>query len=286
MRICTLWGTEIRCGPLFMLLCLAAGLSGNIEAFLTHLLAVLLHELAHGVMAGLLGYRVAAVELLPYGCAARIPRLNGWFDELMIAMAGPVFSGLAAMGCRLATLPWTQAFAAANMYIAAINMLPVFPLDGGRAARSLLKLLDIHPPRMLRIGAAVVVSAITAAAGWAGRNATVLIFAAFMLCSAFGQDYAENSAAAGYMRQYRAAYSGAPLEMRHVALWQGVSLNTALASLGGSRYVMVWVLDENMSVVGRIEGLRLMELAAERGGEKKLRDVLASIDRGMVKMLK
>jgi Zn-dependent protease len=111
-------------------------------------LAGLLHELGHAAVAMARGRRVSCITL--YGLAAAVRRSGGPTrsrDQLLIAMAGPlshllVASALWATWSLLPTdnepLRVAAGFPALSNFVAGVfNLLPVSPLDGGRAARGL-----------------------------------------------------------------------------------------------------------------------------------------------------
>jgi Zn-dependent protease len=111
---------------------------------LVFFVSVLLHELAHALAARALGVRTADVTLYVFGGAARItsePAEPG--GEALMAAAGPlasvVLAGLAGLPAQVlggwaGELAWLVA--AGNLTLAVFNLLPGFPLDGGRIARA------------------------------------------------------------------------------------------------------------------------------------------------------
>ena len=125
---------------------LAMGLSGALLLFLS----VLLHELAHSVVARSRGIEVAGITLFIFGGVAEMrqePRRP--LDEFLLTIVGPLsslalaalFLGLAylfpALGSEAAGLV-AGTLASLNLVLAIFNMVPAFPLDGGRVLRSIL----------------------------------------------------------------------------------------------------------------------------------------------------
>lgn len=112
--------------------------------------SILLHELGHAVVARRHGVEIEEIDLWLLGGVARMkgyPRAAG--DELRFALAGPVvtLAIAAAFGVVALAIPSgaPEALRAVvdyqvfiNVAILAFNMLPAFPLDGGRVARALI----------------------------------------------------------------------------------------------------------------------------------------------------
>ena len=110
--------------------------------------SVLFHELSHSVVAQHYKIRVVSITLFLFGGLARIEREpSKAIQEFNIAMAGPLASGLLAAGFfgLAMLLPYSQSVGAlatwlgwTNGYLAVFNLLPGFPLDGGRIFRALV----------------------------------------------------------------------------------------------------------------------------------------------------
>ncbi len=105
--------------------------------------SVLLHELGHALVARRLGVRISGIELGFFGGAAKMidpPRSAN--DELQIAAAGPAVSlALAGLGLGLAAVTHVPIIAWigwTNLILAAFNLIPALPMDGGRILRALL----------------------------------------------------------------------------------------------------------------------------------------------------
>src|ERR687896_518786 len=110
--------------------------------------SVLVHELAHAVVAQARGIRVQDITLFLFGGATRARvESRGPGDEFLIALVGPLTSGLlaglfgivAGLGRDILSTPLAGTFgylAWTNLVLAVFNLVPGFPLDGGRLLRS------------------------------------------------------------------------------------------------------------------------------------------------------
>ncbi len=124
-------------------------------AFLTALLfflGLLGHELAHAVVGNRRGVGVRSVTLFALGGVAQADRESpNASTEFWIAIAGPAASCVIGAGCLGAAYglgwePWTRPSSPAvsipvllgiiNLWLAVFNMLPAYPLDGGRVLRA------------------------------------------------------------------------------------------------------------------------------------------------------
>jgi Zn-dependent protease/predicted transcriptional regulator len=110
--------------------------------------SVLIHELAHALVSQARGIRVQDITLFLFGGATRARvESRGPGDEFLIAAVGPLTSGLlaalfgivASVGRDVLSRPLTGTFgylAWTNLLLAVCNLIPGFPLDGGRLLRS------------------------------------------------------------------------------------------------------------------------------------------------------
>lgn len=110
---------------------------------------VLLHEFGHSLVALRYGYEIDSITLWLLGGVASFTEFpEDWRHELVIAIAGPIVSVLIGVGSYVAfiTLPASVDpvrfvfgyLTILNIVLAAFNLLPGFPMDGGRILRALL----------------------------------------------------------------------------------------------------------------------------------------------------
>lgn len=128
------------------------GLSGAVEALgfvLCVFACVVLHEMGHSLQARRFGIRVRDIILLPIGGLARADRIpESPLKEIAVAAAGPLVNFVLAGGIiaalKLSGTPYdldnnfASSIAAVNIVLGVFNLVPAFPMDGGRILRGLL----------------------------------------------------------------------------------------------------------------------------------------------------
>lgn len=144
--------------PLFIVLGIFCCIMGFAKFFFIYLFVVILHELAHLLVAQKLGYKLNKIFLMPYGASLSLQQ--NFFDEkdeIIIASAGPLTNFVLVIFCI--ALWWLypisynflQEFVWANIITGLINILPCYPLDGGRILVSLLTLKNKNRKQSLKI---------------------------------------------------------------------------------------------------------------------------------------
>jgi stage IV sporulation protein FB len=164
-RIGTLLGVPIRVHVTFLFLLVwfgavssesGRGYLGGVVFLLLLFACVVLHELGHATMARLYGVKTSEIVLYPIGGIARLDRIPSGKAELLIAIAGPLVNlALAALiwaGLQFAPVsgpdsaeemvggPLAWQLLTANLTLFLFNLIPAFPMDGGRILRAALSM--------------------------------------------------------------------------------------------------------------------------------------------------
>ena len=167
LRIGRIMGVDVYIHVTFLLLLgfvgVAHWLAGrNLETVINGVLffsglflCVLLHEYGHALAARRYGIATRDITLLPIGGVARLERMpDKPLQELVVALAGPLVNVVIAAGLYvglqisgswqpLASLSTTsgsllERFLVVNVFLVLFNLLPAFPMDGGRVLRAVL----------------------------------------------------------------------------------------------------------------------------------------------------
>jgi Zn-dependent protease len=166
LKVASIFGIEVRIHLTFLLFLVwiwfsyyqIAGFAGAVQGvlFILALFAcVLLHEFGHAFAARGFGIETPDITLLPIGGVARLSRIpeKPW-QELVVAIAGPLVNVVIAAAlisvihgsAALEQLEYLESpriellakLASVNVMLVLFNLIPAFPMDGGRVLRALL----------------------------------------------------------------------------------------------------------------------------------------------------
>jgi len=208
-----LLGSELRVHVTFFLLLgwvgfAAFGTGGwpaaveNVLFVLALFACVVAHEFGHALMARRYGIRTPDITLLPIGGLARLERMpEKPGQEILVALAGPavnvaIFAVLALLlgerlsGAAMAEIDSAEPgflvrLAAVNLLLAVFNMIPAFPMDGGRVLRAALSIfMDRVRATRVAAGAGQVVALLFGFAGLTGGNPLLILIAVFVFVAA------------------------------------------------------------------------------------------------------
>jgi Zn-dependent protease len=188
---------------------------------------VVLHEYGHALTARWFGIGTQDITLYPIGGVARLKRMSEKpLEEMIIAVAGPAVNVVIAALLFCIWLPLAfilqnamfESFAGliltwvlwGNVLMVLFNMLPVFPMDGGRVLRAILSSwLGNLQGTQIAVGVGVVMAVLMGAAGLALGHQMLAVLAAFVVFAGL-----QELAMARYRDQQRRAREAyAPLEV-------------------------------------------------------------------------
>lgn len=124
-------------------------LLGRLIAFAVYSVTIILHELAHYIVARKLFYQCTKLQISAFGAVlyGEFDNARG-YDQIKIALAGPIANIVLAIilvalwWVEPETYPYTDALVLSNLSMAAINLIPAYPMDGGRILLGILQSRD------------------------------------------------------------------------------------------------------------------------------------------------
>jgi Zn-dependent protease/predicted transcriptional regulator len=258
----------------------------NATAFILALFGcVVLHEFGHALTARKYGIKTRDITLLPIGGVARLERMpDEPIQELWVALAGPAVNVVIAMGLALwlqATAgfepfnnlsmtggPFIERLIVLNISLVVFNMLPAFPMDGGRVLRALLA-TRLEYTRATDI-AANIGQGMALLFGFLGffTNPFLLFIALFVWIGASQE---------ASVAQIKSAISGIPVSRAMITDFRSLSPSDSLGRavdliLAGSQ--QDFPVEESGRVVGILTRGNLLQALARQGKELSVGEVM------------
>lgn len=278
-------GARFSVHPLFLVLGVYYCFVGRLPVFLLSALVALQHECAHAFAAARLGYRLDRVVLMPYGAVIDGDLEGiGFRDEICVAVWGPLCNLITA--AAFAALWWflpdayafTDSACFVSLAIALVNLIPAYPLDGGRVLRAALCLrteegkADKICRALTLVFSAGMIFAFVLLCVRGNANFTLLAFALFLAAGAFGG----GRGGAKYVRidfSYKDAFRRG-VEIRRVAVTADCTLKKAVGFVGRGRYLILDVYDDEEEYLGEVGQNELAEMFASGGLYSRIGDFL------------
>ena len=271
--------------PLFVILCCVFAYYGYVSLLCSYLVCLMLHEFAHSFMAFRLGYKLNHIKVMPHGVS--IGGNNMYFsyrDEISIAIVGPLANFALAMLVLSVWWLWpvsyvyTLDFFVANLVIGLVNLLPVYPLDGGRI---LLALLSLRASRLLAVKIMRIIGVVISTAILVGfvattffvPNFTMLFFGLFLFVTTLC-----DTRNIGYMRinnlEYKLSRINKGIAVRNIAVNPDITLYKLFAQISPFSITNFTIIDNDMRVVGQLNEKQLNHLVTIYPANVRLRVIL------------
>ncbi len=252
----------IRISKLFIpyvILLIILGFNGEIVIAFA---MVFIHELMHYITARRLGFSGFDIEILPIGAVLKLKDLDeaSPMEDLIISLSGPllnlilavIFYGLFILYNRsyLHLIYWS------NLAIGLFNLIPAFPLDGGRVLRDLLCYKTIYrQANKISIKVSMVLGSffmfiyfVSVASGKGNFNLGLI--AIFILISSIKEKERIVYLIMGYIikKRYKFINRGY-IENRSISVFCNKDLLLVLGLIDKNKYNLFTVLDENMNLM-------------------------------------
>lgn len=245
---------KFKVHPLFILFGIYFAFTGKVFSFIVYTLSAVIHELGHSISAQKSGYRLVNMTLMPFGAVIKgeVSQMS-YLDEIRVALAGPLVNFL--VGAMLVALwwaypecyPYTELAVTASFALCVINLIPAFPLDGGRVVFCSICLfakrkVAIIICRILGCVFAICFFALFIYSCYVGVNYTLLFFGLFILFGAF-----EKSDGDRYVRIYQSLspeFLKGCKAVKTLAVNERVTVRQILRKIDGGYLYRVLVFDD------------------------------------------
>lgn len=249
-------GKSLRFHPLFLAAGIFSALTGTLPAFLAACLAAFEHECAHAFAARRCGYVLDKVVLMPYGAVISGDITGISKKQLLGVLAAGPLANLATGVFFVAlwwmfpeTYPYTDLAAAVSFSLFAVNLLPAYPLDGGRMLRLLLSRWGERRAKIACTAASLVLAAaLLGLFVWtcfSEPNFSLLAFTVLLVAGAGkgGGNYARIT--------FSSKRFNGGVEERRVAISASLPVSAAIRFLRDDRYLTL-LLFERGEFVGEL----------------------------------
>lgn len=274
---------KLKLEPSFLVFLAVAALFRQGFFALNYAVAVTLHELSHYCVASRLFYHCTEIKLSIFGAV-----LYGDFqdvtakDRIKIALAGPLCNVTLVIICL--ALWWivpesyyyTENFFTANISMACVNMLPCYPLDGGRTFTGLLetKLGDraLDWTKKLTVILSLSLFGVFIYSLIVGANLFSLgLFAICLFCGVFSRGkecYVKST-----LTQNRRRFLKKGMEKKTLVFSQDNCLRDVAKRMQGNFLYCLEVVDVNMEVTSRYSVAELENLVVTQSLDTKLNEI-------------
>lgn len=250
--------------------------------------AILVHELAHVLMASILGLTIDVIEILPLGCVVRLVEMLEVDPsvEARVATVGPLVSlglgGLCLLAFRFFPGSSLQGFAWINLAVGILNLLPALPLDGGRIFRAALVYHSGFyrgTKRARRLSVLVGWLAIVgglAVCFYRPAGVCLISLGIFILLSLRRDRRRNRFVFIGYLLARRLRlFCRERISTCHLAFGKDTTLKKVIANLNHRDYHMIWVVNDRWRLLGCVDEGELLEAALLQGVGTKLGSLVA-----------
>lgn len=125
---------KVKFHPLFYIIVIISLFTAHFKELIYFTSLILIHELGHSLTGIILGYKLNRIEIYPYGGCSKleydinIPLKN----EILILIMGPIFQLIYVFIIYTLNINVSNSFYIFNKIILLFNLLPIYPLDGGK----------------------------------------------------------------------------------------------------------------------------------------------------------
>ena len=279
---------QIVVHPVTILFAIASIFVGMFWLFFAYFFSLFFHEFMHYLVAKRLGYFCKKITLYPTGAIlyGRFDEFT-FFDEILISLAGPISNFFL---CVLIVFLWwifpeiynfTTDFVVANLSLAVFNLLPIYPLDGGRVLLAILSLKTkrdtaCNITKNITITFSLLLFFVFVASLFFSPNFQIGIMSVLIFISAISED--KNAVYKRIVKsdiKRRKLLHG--LKRQSLMFSVDVKLSKILSKIDNFAFYSVEIVDDNFCVIARFSEVQLQEWSLTEFLQKPIGELIKQI---------
>lgn len=265
---------KITIHPLFFVFGLYFAIVGKVFSFIVFTLTALIHEIGHMFVSEKVGYSLNRIVLMPYGAliSGDIEDVS-YKDECLISLGGPLTNICIALFFVALwwffpeLYPYTDLAVFANVSIALINLIPCYPLDGGRFLLATLSIITerkkaVKIAKGISIFCSLLMFGLFIYSIFVKINITLLFFSLFMFVGAI--DKSDKNVYVKTYYKFNVNYLKRPKVVKNVMIDGNNKVKKLFDILDGNYYYIITVVDEKGDKKN-LEGESLYKILSSSG---------------------
>jgi len=289
VKIFKICGVTFSIHILFFPILLSLYLIGYLEEMVVLLGILFVHELSHGLAALFLGIKIQEIQILPFGGVVKLDHSLSFThgEEIFISAAGPISNIVLSatvfflQGYYNMKEPGFDFIIFSSLMVGFFNLIPAFPLDGGRIFRSCLSYFIAYKKATKIIVAlskmiAILLIAINIFLFAIGSyNFTLILIGIFMYYQSNRESEIATFATMRDITLKKENLNRAgSMDSQHMTVLPSTSLSDIFKQFSPKKFHIIYVLDENYALKGIITEDEILSAILQHGMNSKVKILL------------